>query len=85
MSKCNSCCRRLQDLIRKFDFFSATQFLRYRGEPEYATATGGMTSILILVVFVILFASMGLETARKNIITSSMSIEYDTNPSFVEF
>ncbi len=68
-------------LLRWGDMFTTSQFLRYRGDSDYGTATGGFTSIAVLIVFVILFANLGLQTARREIINSSVSQESETSPS----
>ena len=53
------------------DLFPNSQLLRYNGDPEYKTTTGGIISAAVLVIFAILFASMGLRTVAKDIIESS--------------
>jgi hypothetical protein len=70
--------------LRWGDMFTTSQFLRYRGDNDYGTATGGFTSIAVLIVFVILFANLGLQTARRELIKSSVSQESETNPSPIE-
>ena len=64
-------CRCLQNYLRKFDLFPASQFLRYRGDPEYTTATGGIISLGVITIFIILFAAMGIQTAKREIIEAS--------------
>ena len=80
----SECCRRLHKFLRTFDLFSASQFLRYRGESEYSTATGGCTSLVVIGLFIGLFAAMGLETAKKDIINSSVSVSYELDPTPVK-
>ena len=63
-----SWCRCLQNTLRKFDLFPANQFLRYKGDPEYTTATGGIISLFVITIFIILFATMGIQTAKRELI-----------------
>ena len=67
-----SCCFHFSNLLRKPDLFSQTTLLRYNGEAEYSTATGGFISIAVITIFIALFFSMGLKTLNKEIITSSI-------------
>ena len=57
--------------FRAIDLFPTSRLLRYNGESEYTTTTGGVVSAGAIMVFIILFSSMGLKTANKEIITSS--------------
>ena len=72
--------KRVGNFIKLFDLFPANQFLRYKGEADYTTVTGGLTSLLILTVFMAMFASMGLQTAQRQIIFASASTTYETDP-----
>ena len=71
----------LKNVLRHVDLFSTTQFLRYNGEDYYATATGGVISIAVISILVILFAGMGVRTINKQIITSNISHKYEANPT----
>ena len=51
--------------FKKVDLFEHNNLLRYNGESEYTTVTGGLVSIAVIVLYVILFASMGLKTVQK--------------------
>ena len=73
-------CYYLNSFFKKIDLFPHNNFLRYNGEAEYTTATGGALSTIIIILFVILFANMGLKTVNKQIITSSVSTNYQENP-----
>jgi hypothetical protein len=65
--------KKLSAFLRWSDLFSTTQFLRFRGDSDYGTVTGGFTSIAVLVVFSILFANLGVQTANRQLINSSVS------------
>ena len=62
MVSCFSSCSRF---FRMFDFFQSSKFLRYNGEAEYKSTSGGIVTILVIGVLVALFFSMGLRTVRK--------------------
>ena len=61
--------------FRAIDLFPTSKLLRYNGESEYTTTTGGVISLTAIILFVVLFASMGLRTVNKEIITSSVNIQ----------
>jgi len=65
----------IRQLLRKVDSFPATQFFRFQGETEYATATGGFLSLIIIVVFVILFTSTGLDVVNKVNVTATSNFQ----------
>ena len=67
-----SCFYYINNILRKPDLFCQPSLLRYNGEAEYSTATGGFLSIAVIVIFVTLFFSMGLRTIRMEIITSNL-------------
>lgn len=45
-------------------------FLRYSGDSEYTTSTEEFTSIVVITIFIILFANMGLKTVKMNPLNS---------------
>ena len=49
--------------------------------PEYGTATGGFISLSVLIVFAILFASEGIKTVKKELISSTQTSSFEINPS----
>ena len=76
-----SCLSHLTRALRLFDFFQCNKFLRYNGDAEYKSMTGGITSVTVVVIFVILFSSIALKTLKKEIITSSSFTESENIPS----
>ena len=76
-----SCCSIFANFFRTVDLFPTSTFLRYNGEAEYKTITGGIISISVLIVFVALFYAMGIRTAKKEIIISSTDTFTETDPS----
>ena len=71
----------VRNFLRKFDSFPATQFLRYNGESEYATATGGILSLIIIVIFIILFTSTGLDIVNRVTVTATSNFQNEIDPS----
>jgi hypothetical protein len=71
----------LQKLLKKIDLFPTDQFVRYNGESEYTTATGGLVSLALIVVILILFSNKGIQTLDRSTISSSISTKFEVNPS----
>jgi hypothetical protein len=65
----------LRAFLQSLDFFPATQFLRYKGETEYKTATGGFVSFVIIIIFIILFTSTGLDMINKTTVTATSNFQ----------
>lgn len=63
--------------LRSLDLFPTSNFVRYSGDSDYTTSTGGLTSVVVITIFIILFASMGIRTANKEIITSEQFVQND--------
>ena len=70
----------IQGFFRGIDLFPTSTFLRYKGDNDYTTVTGGCVSFSVIVIFVILFSSMGIRTLRKEIIASATQTEYTADP-----
>ena len=77
-------CKCVAEAFRMMDLFSTSELLRYKGEPEYRTVTGGCTSFLVIVLFLTLFFSEGLKTSNKEIIFASETIVNEADPSFMD-
>lgn len=60
-----SLCSHISNLLKKPDLFCQTAFVRYNGEADYSTATGGFVSLAVIIIFVTLFFSMGLKTVKR--------------------
>ena len=71
--------------LRTVDLFPTSKLIRYNGETEYNSTTGGLISAAVIAIFIILFASMGLRTLDRKIITSSTSTQYEDYPSPLNF
>ena len=70
----------LRSFFKSLDLFPYSKLLRYDGADEYTTSTGGVISIGIIVIFVVLFASMGLKTVNKDIIFTTESTIFSDEP-----
>lgn len=73
----------LKDLIEMNDFFYSTQLLRFKKEGEYRTLTGGILSIGIIVVIVVGFANMIMDTLKRNTFTTAFKSEKSPNPTLL--
>ena len=51
--------------ILRSDLFAAAATLRYKGEPAYETLCGGIFSIILVIFFVVVFASQFIEILNK--------------------
>lgn len=74
------CVTFIQKLLRKVDLFPATQFIRYKGDAQYTTATGGFVSVAVIVIFMILFASMAIKTVNREIINATTTVNSEIDP-----
>lgn len=64
---------RFRELFQKFDLFSTSQFLRYQSDGDYKTASGGICSLIVLLIFVVLFMNTAIQTVNMDIINWSSS------------
>lgn len=71
----------VRQLLVKFDFFPATQFLRYKGQISYRTATGGVFTIFTVALFCILFANALIGILNKQAVTLSSDFKHEANPA----
>ncbi len=65
--------RNIKKGVTLLDLFSTGQLLRYRDEPEYQSAVGGICSIAVLIGFAIIFTNTILSTIEKQIIVASIT------------
>ena len=76
-----SCSTQFIKILRMVDFFQSSKLLRYNGDAEYKSTSGGIVSVTVVIIFIILFSNMGLKTLRKETITSSSYTENEIDPS----
>jgi hypothetical protein len=73
--------KKLSSFLRWGDMFSTSQLLRYKGDTDYNTVTGGFVSITVIILFAALFTNIGLQTANRQIINASISYQSEVDPS----
>jgi hypothetical protein len=61
----------LKRIIGKMDLFSSIQLLRFDGDAETKTFTGGIFSLAIIIYLLSTFSTMVFDTFNKLIITST--------------
>ena len=76
---------RLSLALRSIDLFPTSNLVRYNGGTDYTTTTGGLISIVVIAIFIILFASMGLRTLKKELITVEVDRQSEIDPSELKF
>ena len=72
--------KKVQGGIKSLDLFAHPVGLRMNEEPEYESLTGGLLSMVMVVVFVVIFASATLNTINKVYIESKVVLEESTDP-----
>ena len=71
--------------FRSVDLFPSSKFMRYNGETEYTSTTGGVISVAVFAIFIILFSSMGLKTLKKQIIEAESKTTMEVEPPELTF
>jgi len=70
----------LKRIIGKMDLFSSIQLLRFDGDAETKTFTGGIFSLAIIIYLISTFSNMVIDTFNKLIITSTSDNKQDDEP-----
>ena len=70
----------LKRIVGKMDLFSSIQLLRFDGDAETKTFTGGVFSLSIIIYLIATFSSMVFDTFNKLIITSTSDSKQDNEP-----
>lgn len=71
----------LTNLLKGFDLFSTNVSLRYEDGSSFETATGGICSIILVVVFIIVFMGTLTNTLNRVYIDSTTTNIQEGNPS----
>lgn len=50
----------LLEFFKCFDLFATTSFLRYKQDDSYSTASGGIVSLVVITIFLVLFANTAI-------------------------
>lgn len=57
--------RVLRSMVHHADFFSTTELIRYREEPDFKTFTGGIFSLAIIILLAVIFSSMSISAVNR--------------------
>lgn len=61
--------------VLRSDLFAADTTLRYNGEPAYETLCGGVFSIMLVIFFIVVFATSFIDILNKVVINSESDID----------
>lgn len=56
---------KLKTFVRSMDLFAQPVTFRYAGAPNYESLTGGVASIILILLFVGIFATTVIATLKK--------------------
>ena len=65
--------------IKRIDLFSSSANLRVNGEPEYESVCGGLLSLIVIAVFISIFAGQILSVINKEKIVAQSSSTNDAS------
>ena len=71
----------IRRLVKKLDLFSSIQLLRFKGDAETKTLTGGLISFVIFILMSVTFTSMIIETFHKVVITAISDTTHADEPA----
>jgi hypothetical protein len=66
--------KRTKQVVTSCDLFSTTELLRYKENPEFKSANGGLCSLAVIVGFTIIFTQTILNTFSKSSISSTSTL-----------
>lgn len=66
--------------VKKCDLFAVDKFLKFKNDDDHTTITGGICSIILIAIFVVIFASTAIATINRENTTHSVSYYRPTNP-----
>jgi hypothetical protein len=72
---------KVKSLVRKADLFYSTELLRFDGEGEFSTLTGGILSLAIVATIFAGFASMILDTLNRTTISTQLTLTKQPTPT----
>lgn len=62
--------KRVHKILHQFDMFSSSPILRAKAEPDVANSCGGLTSLIVLILFTYIFIYQFILVATWQSITS---------------
>lgn len=76
--------KKVKDTIKGMDVFAQPATFRISQSPNYQSHTGGIVSIVMIIVFICIFASTVLNTINRKEITTKMTFYQEEDPSRYE-
>lgn len=71
-------------MVHQADFFSTTELIRYREEPDFKTFTGGIFSLAIIILLAVIFSSMSISAVNREHIEWTSQTFKDSIPPTLE-
>lgn len=53
------------EFLKMMDLFTNSQYLLYKGDPTYKTATGGFATLSMITIMTLIFFNQGLSVLKK--------------------
>ena len=78
------CGKRIKEIIKSCDFFSARVGLRYNEDVDYKTFYGGFVTVTLILVFFGVFTDTLLDTINKTEIYSTETYYEEINPTYFQ-
>jgi hypothetical protein len=66
--------KRVKSAVTACDLFSTTELLRYKENPEFKSANGGLCSIAVMIGFAIIFTQTIVNTFAKSSISAQITL-----------
>ena len=76
-----SCAAYTNKFFKFFDLFKYGSFIRYNTAPAYSTFSGGFISFAVIIILIVLFYNVGVETIRKELIFTTTKRTFSNDPS----
>jgi len=48
--------KKIKSFLLKIDIFASKELLRYKGEGSFQTLTGGIVTLILIAIFIIIFS-----------------------------
>ena len=68
------CTKKFKDFVKGFDLFSQRVGFRFDDESEYETFTGGVCSIITIIIFIAIFTGTTINTVDKVHVSSTVTL-----------
>ena len=76
--------RKVKDIVKSFDLFSLKVGFRFDDQPQYETLTGGICSIITIIIFIAIFTGTTINTFNKVYINSKITLFEKIDPPHYE-